>query len=284
MRRRIIWIVLVVPLTLVTVALAMAAATPAARHLASALWNAPDYLPALAANGQVHFEPGGEDYARKISALLPAAVSQIEAAQGRPFAHPVTIGVYATSEKYAAANASGNPGNVGVTAFGRLILSPTLNGPQHNRLPALLTHELSHAHLQGYLSTYAFVRLPIWFKEGLAVMVSRGGGAEFVSQQEARRAIERGEHIDIEDTGSFLNLTDIRFEQAPAGISPSHRTVMAYRQAGMFVAFLHDSDAPGFARMMNAILDGRPFVEAVSIGYQDNIQSLWQKFAAAEHK
>jgi hypothetical protein len=35
----------------------------------------------------------------------------------------------------------------------------------------------------------------------------------------------------------------------------------AYRQAGMFVAYLHDTDVPGFARMMNAILNGRPFVE-----------------------
>jgi hypothetical protein len=59
---------------------------------------------------------------------------------------------------------------------------------------------------------------------------------------------------------------------------------MAYRQAHMFVEFLHNSDTAGFDRMMNAILDGRPFVEAVQIGYQDNIQSLWQKFAAAEPK
>jgi len=55
MRRRIIWIVLAVPLTLVTVALGTAAAMPAARNLASALCNVPDYLRALAANGQVHF-------------------------------------------------------------------------------------------------------------------------------------------------------------------------------------------------------------------------------------
>jgi len=230
MRRRIVWIILAAPLALIMVAVGTAAAVPAARHVASALWNLPDHLPALAEDSQVHFEPGAEDYAREVLTLLPAALTQIEAAQGRPFAHPVTIGVYATPEKYAAANASGNPGSVGVTAFGRLILSPTLNGPQHNRLRTLLTHELSHAHLQGYLSTYAFVRLPNWFKEGLAVMETRGGGAEFVSEREARRAIDRGEHIDIEDTGGFLNLTDIRFERAAAGINPSHRTVMAYRQ------------------------------------------------------
>jgi hypothetical protein len=112
-------------------------------------------------------------------------------------------------------------------------------------------------------------------------MVSGGGGAEFVSEQEARAAIERGEHIAIDDTGSFLNLSEIRFERAPSWATPSDRTVMAYRQAGMFVAWLHDTDAPGFARMMNAILDGKRFVEALDAGYHQDVQSLWQQFARA---
>jgi hypothetical protein len=281
MRRRIIWIIIGVPLALITLAAGTAMALPAARHLASALWNLPDRLPALAENSQVHFEPGAEDYAHEVATLLPAAIAQVEAAQGRPFAHPVTVGVYATPESYAAANASGSAGAVGVTAFGRVVLSPVLHRPQHRRLRAILTHELSHAHIQGWISANGFLHLPPWFKEGLAVMVSGGGGAEFVSEAEARTALEHGERIAIDDTGSLWNLSEIRFERAPAQGTPSHLTVMAYRQAGMFVAYLHDSDTPSFARMMNAILDGRPFAEAVTVGYQQDVQSLWQKFAQA---
>jgi hypothetical protein len=41
MRRRIVWIVLGVPLALITVAAGTAAALPAARHIVSALWNLP---------------------------------------------------------------------------------------------------------------------------------------------------------------------------------------------------------------------------------------------------
>jgi hypothetical protein len=54
----------------------------------------------------------------------------------------------------------------------------------------------------------------------------------------------------------------------------------------MFVSYLHDSDAPGFARMMNAVLDGRPFGEAVAVGYHRDGHSLWEKFAptSAERK
>jgi len=267
------------PLALITVAVGTAAALPAARHIVSAWWNVPDRLPALPENSQVHFEPGAEDYARDVSALLPAAIARVEAAQGRPFAHPVIVGVYATPETYAAANASGSAGSVGVTAFGRVILSPVLNGPQYRRLPAILTHELSHAHIGGWVST-AELRLPNWFKEGLAVMVSGGGGAELVSEAEARGAIERGETIAIDDTQSLSTLLlGVRYERAPPRGTPSDLIVMAYRQAGMFVTYLHDSDAPGFARMMNAILDGRPFVEAVTAGYHQDVHALWQKFA-----
>jgi hypothetical protein len=280
-RRRIVWIFLGVPLAMITAAAGTAAAFPAARQIVSALWNVPDRLPSLAENSQVHFEPGAEDYAHDVSALLPAAIARIEAVHGRPFAHAVTVGVYATLQAYAAANVLGSRPTVGVTSFGRVNLSPALGGQQHRRLPAILTHELSHAHIQGWISM-ADIRLPNWFKEGLAVMVSGGGGAEFVSEAEARAAIERGECIAIDDTQSLSTLMlGVRYERAPLGATPSHQIVMAYRQAGMFVSYLHDSDAPGFARMMNAILDGRPFVEAVDDGYHQDVYALWQKFAPA---
>jgi hypothetical protein len=54
----------------------------------------------------------------------------------------------------------------------------------------------------------------------------------------------------------------------------------------MFVACLPDSAAHGFARMMDAILDGRSFAEAVDAGYRRDVRSLWQQFAmsSAEQK
>jgi hypothetical protein len=286
MRRRIVWIILGVPLALITVAAGTAAALPAARNIVSALWNVPDRLPSLAENSQIHFEPGAEAYAHEISALLPAAIARIEAAHGRAFAHPVIVGAYMTPEAYAAANVLGSRPSVGVTSFGRVNLSPELDRRQHWRLPAILTHELSHAHIQGWISM-ADIRLPNWFKEGLAVMVSGGGGAEFVGEAEARTAIGRGETIVIDDAQSLSTLlAGIRYEREPAGATPSHRIVMAYRQAGMFVSYLHDTDPPGFARMMHAVLDGRPFAEAVDAGYHQDVHVLWQEFASisAERK
>jgi hypothetical protein len=110
-------------------------------------------------------------------------------------------------------------------------------------------------------------------------MVSGGGGAELVSEEEARAAIQRGEQIAIEETGSLQNLIDVRFDRGPAKTTPSwYPVVLAYRQAGMFVNYLRESDGQAFDRMMNAILDGRTFAEAVIVGYRDDLRSLWQKF------
>jgi hypothetical protein len=281
MRRCIIWLVIGVPLALVGVAGAATAAVPTLRHLASGLWNVPDRLPALPDNSQVHYQQGAEDYARVVSATLPSAIARIEAVHGRRFAHPVPVGVYVTPEAYEAANGQGSSRPVGVTFVGRVNLSPVLYARQRQRIPAILTHELSHAHLQGWIGGIAYIRLPNWFKEGLAVMASGGGGAELISEEEARAAIERGELIVIDDAGSLQNLTDIPLAKEPAKTAPWYSIVLAYRQAGMFVSYLREADGPAFDRMMNAILEGRAFSQAVTVGYHTDLQSLWQKFAHA---
>ena len=285
-RRRLFGLVIAAPLAVVVAGAAAALSVPTARHIVSGLWNLPDWLPALPdngqVNGQVHYQPGAEDFAHDVAALLPDAIARVEAVHGRPFAHPVTVGVYATPEAFAAADGLGSNIPVGVTFAGRVNLSPVLFRSQHQRLRAILTHELSHAHLQGWIGPIAYMRrLPVWFKEGLAVMVSGGGGAEMVSEEEARAAIRRGEQIVIDEAGSLQNSGFFRVERAPADKAPWYPIVLAYRQAGMFVTYLRESDRPAFDRMMNAIFDGRTFAQAVTIGYHDDARSRWQKFIAS---
>src|SRR5262245_45816509 len=231
MRRSIMWLIVGTPLALVAVAAGATAAVPTLRHIASGLLNTPDRLPALPDNRQVHYQHGADDYARVVSAMLPSAIARVEAVHGRPFAHPVPVGVYVTPEAYEAANGRGSSRPVGVTYLGRVNLAPRLYTSQRERLPGILTHELSHAHLQGWMGAIAFMRLPNWFKEGLAVMVSDGGGAELVSEAEARAAIQRGEHIVINDAGSLQHFGGgVPLERAPANRAAWYPDVMAYRQ------------------------------------------------------
>jgi hypothetical protein len=277
MHRRIFLAVIGAPLALIGIGAGVALGVPRTRHLLSGLLNMPDRMPALTADSRVHYEPGAENFALNVTVLLPDAIARVEAVHGRRFAHPVVVGVYATPEAYAAANGLGSVTPAGVTIFGRVNLSPKLFWPQRQRLRAILTHELSHAHIQGWIGGYAYLHLPTWFKEGLAVMVSGGGGAELVSENEARAAIQRDEKIVIDDAGS-LSTTGIRLEKEPENRPTWYPVVLAYREAGMFVDYLRESNESAFDRMMNAILDDHPFTEAVSVGYHDDVRSLWQKF------
>jgi hypothetical protein len=282
MRRRIVWILIGVPLALIIIGAGTALSMPAVRHLINGFMNLPDRLPALADNSQVHYEPGAEDFARDVAVLLPEAIARVEAVHGRPFAHPVTVGAYATMEAFSAANGLGSDVSVGVTFAGRVNLSPKLFRPQHWRLRAILTHEMSHAHLVGYIGGTSYFHLPPWFKEGLAVMISEGGGAELVKEDEAWAAIQRGEQIAIDDPSSPQTTIDIRFDKAPEKQSPSwYPIVLAYREAGMFVRYLRQSDGPAFDRMMSTLLDGRSFAEAIDAGYHEDVRSLWRKFVSS---
>ncbi len=266
----------------VLLAVVSAAAVPTVRHIASGWWNNPKGLAALPGNPQVHYQDGASEHARTVAGILPTAIARVEAIHGRRFAYPVTVGVYVSPEAFVAANGTGNPRAVGTTFLGHVILSPVLFSAQRQRIPAILTHELSHAHLQSWISQLTFIRLPNWFKEGLAVMVSGGGGAEGVSELQARDAIRRGDHIAIKSAGSLLNLAAIKFEQPPEIPNTSFRIQMAYRQAGLFVAFLHGTNPDGFARMMNAILDGHPLAGAVTTGYEADLHTLWLRFVQAK--
>jgi hypothetical protein len=260
---------------------------PAVRAVASGWWNDPAKLAALPDAPQVHYEAGAADRARAVATLLPTAIARVEAMQGRPFAHPVTVGVYASRDVFAAANGTGFAGAVGVTFLGNVVLSPVLFTTKRQRLPAILTHELSHAHLRSWMSELTYIRLPNWFKEGLAVTASGGGGAEGVSEAQARDAIRRGDRIRIASAGSlFANslfeFIAIRFERPPEVPDTPLRFEMAYRQSGMFVAYLRDANPDSFARMMEAILDGRPFAEAVTAAYGTDLQVLWLRFLQVE--
>jgi hypothetical protein len=53
---------------------------------------------------------------------------------------------------------------------------------------------------------------------------------------------------------------------------------MAYRQAGLFVAYLHDTNPAGFGHMLDAIFQGRPFGEALTGAYAADLPTLWSAF------
>ncbi|MGB5087212.1 MAG: hypothetical protein WBO09_22070, partial [Methylocystis silviterrae] len=227
-------------LAFIAAAMLALALRPDLRLAARVAWNDPRLLPAFADDARVHYEPEARACAEAVAEIAPRAIAQIEAAHGRPFAQPPIVGVYASYENYANANAMDDPGIAAVTRAGAALLSPTLCSKERERLEGVLTHELSHVHLSGWRPLGA-PRPPQWFTEGLAVMASHGGGAEGVSDENAAQAIRDGYRVVL-DERRWIDFARLAFEREPPRDPKldalTQRQRLAYRQAGMFVGWL----------------------------------------------
>jgi hypothetical protein len=259
---------------------ATVAAVPVLRHATLAWLSDPSSLPSDPTDARVHYEGDAADFAAEVARLLPEAMAQVEAAHGRPFARQPVIAVFADALAFANANGAGSQGPVGTSFSGRVSLSPVLWNERRAQLRDILVHELSHAHLQGHLNFYAFGQIPSWFSEGLAVMVSGGGGAANVSEATARAAIRDGYFIEVRDHTGLLGYPfdpPQDRERFPLTAIGQH---MIYRQAGLFVAHLRERDSQAFARFMKALMDGTRFHLAFENAYGESIGTAWRTFAA----
>lgn len=255
---------------------------PDLRLAARVAWNDPRLLPAFADDARIRYEPQARACAAETAALLPAAIAQIEAAHGRTFAQPPTVGVYASYENYGSANGMGDPGIAAVTRAGAALLSPTLCGQERDRLEGVLAHELSHVHLSGWRPLGA-PRPPQWFTEGLAVMASNGGGAEGVSIEDAAQAIRDGYRVVL-DERPWIDFAGLGFEREPTRDPKldalTQRQRLAYRQAGMFVGWLRMRDQNAFTQLLRALEAGRPFGPSFESAFGENAPQLWLRFVS----
>lgn len=226
---------------------------------------------ALPGDERVRYEPGAEPQAAILARALPGAIATVEDKQGWAFAAPVSVHVCATMESARAFGGFGPTGDpAGFVLNGQLFITPKrTNTPE--RLPRILAHELSHLHLGRALGKWRFTfGLPFWFKEGLAVQVSGGGGAEPVSVEQARQALREGRALVPRERDGFHR-----------SFFPDHDGLpvfLFYRQSGMFVGYLRARDEAAFRRVLMELKNGASFAQAVQSGYGQDTAGLWTEF------
>ena len=153
-----------------------------------------------------------------------------------------------------------------ITLNGALIASRKKLGP----VP-IMTHELSHYF--WYSRDIHFQ--PRWFEEGLAVWVSGGGGAETVAPETAAAAIAEGRMLRPTLDSGFWSYR----RQGPEGTGIDWP--MFYRQSGMFVTYLHDSDPVAFNALLQALQRHGALEAAWAEVYTDGVNAAWARFAAS---
>jgi hypothetical protein len=214
-------------------------------------------------------EPGAEELARQVAGYLSEAIAIVEREQFRDFTKPVQVYVCASEESFVrSTGASKNASGVVTT---KLFFSKRLAGFPPDQIRARVIHELSHLHLEQQLGAYGFdTHIPAWFQEGLAVVVSQGGGAEQVSDGEAVRALLKGSRFVPESKGSFF----FKKSAKSYGLEPH----LFYKQASLFVEYLKNLSVMQFGLFLLALEDGRDFEKSFRSVYGMAIDEAWGDF------
>jgi hypothetical protein len=229
-----------------------------------------DFLP-LPGNSQIVYEPGAEDLAKLVGANFAASLDRVEKQQYLPFKAVKAIKVYVFNDRKRYANFSHAPVLTrGSSTTDEVYLSEKLR-EKIDTLPNILAHELSHVHIRQYTGTFKYIEdLPSWFLEGLAVSVSSGGGAENVSVEQAQAALRAAHRFEPDDSGRLIGPKSAH----SYGLEPH----MYYRQAGIFVKYLNNTNPKGFELALRGVLNGERFREVWKKYYGQTILELWLRY------
>ena len=220
-----------------------------------------------ATDARVFYEPGAETLARTVAEAMPRAVATVEREQFAPFEIPVRVYVCASIASLVSYGADSRA--AGFTLNHRVFISPK---PENTveRVPRILTHELSHVHLAQHRGRWE--NLPVWFVEGLATEVSGGGGAEGISASELRQAFVDGRSFEPKASASWW---------ARDGATANHLSEhLFYSEAGAFIAYLRVLDPSHFSGFIRAVESDQPLSIAFEHAYGMRLEPVWQQFIA----
>lgn len=228
-----------------------------------------EHFQSLPSDTRVRYEPGAEEFAQKITLLLPEAIHKVEEKQYIPFID--TPRVYICASRESCFKHTGHKAPAIVT--NKLFLSPVL--VQEGRpLDRYLAHELSHLHLKQRIGRTGLVKLPSWFSEGLAEVVSGGVSTSKVSEKEVFTAIKKG-HVFIPDEGRNILVSFLFPRYGSYWNLDNH---MYYRQCMLFVSFLRSNNEEEFRNLLISILNGKSFASAWKENYNNNLSFYWDSF------
>lgn len=252
--------------------LAGAAGFLAAVPRARAAFRLTPHLITLDGDPRVRYEPGAREAARQVAASLPAVLTRIEAAQGRPFKPGFRVVVCASHKRFAhwIGHAPDSP-VMGIAMPFDVWLSPALlTAAGRDRHREGLGHELSHLHFNQHLFWYSRLRqIPLWFSEGLADWAS-GWEPDRVSRDDALRALRQGPRMTPETRG-YLSLAK---GSARSGVS----WPMMHRQGVLFIEYLVETDEAAFHALVHDLLDGIPFSDAFRQRFGYDLAQVWARF------
>jgi hypothetical protein len=221
---------------------------------------------------QVRYYPGSEEMAQRMAKAMDASVAAVEQLHGRKFLEPPKV--YVCDADCFFRFSTFQPS----VPAGQFMDSIFMNAPdlrnkerQFGMAPEnFLVHELTHLMFYQYAGAIAYMRAPAWFREGWAVVVSEGAGAQACTPAQAARFLIAGSSFDPTEEGSLF--------QSRTASSYGLPYPVFYRQAAMFVAYLRELDPSAFQSALHSLLDGERFQPGFERAYGKEISSYWTAF------
>lgn len=225
-------------------------------------------------HAQIRYYKEAEGMAQRLAEAMDASVQKVERMNGRTFLDPPKVFVcdadcffqFSTMQRTVPA--------------GHFMDSVFMNDPELRRKEQqfsmapenFLVHELTHLLFYQHAGAIAYMRTPAWFREGWAVVVSGGAGAQACSPEEAVRHLLAGSSFDPAEEGSLFRNRTASSYALPYPVF--------YRQAAMFVDYLRKSDQSAFQDALHSLFDGDDFQKAFEHAYGRPIASHWLNFKA----
>lgn len=227
-----------------------------------------------ASNPDVRYDTGSHEMAERISKALSHSRDVVELAHGAAFIDAPSVFVCG-AQCFTTFIPHGK--EVAAAQFANAVFMNEdllLEQEQQRNMPVenFLTHELAHLLLYQHAGPLAYLRVPSWFREGIAVAVSNGAGAQACTPAEAARNILQGKNFDPAEAGSLF-----RDRTAP---SYKLRPSIFYRQAGMFVQYLWEQNPAAFQTALKNVFSGADFQQSYERAYGRSISSQWPAFVA----
>jgi hypothetical protein len=225
----------------------------------------------LPSDSRILYEDGAEKVADEVARHLNNAMRAVENRQFGKFNEPVKVYAFASPRSFSKFSGISDKAR-GASVDNEIYLSGLMM-ELPDEVYGMVGHELSHVQLSQTLGVISFNRkIPRWFREGLAIYVSDGGGAPRNYETETISMFLEGKHFLPESSGSLFN----RSFNSTADIGPR----MFYSQSGLFVKYLANTYPQEFKSFLKGLQEGKQFKDHFKESFDNNVGNILTSYIA----
>lgn len=238
-----------------------------------AKYKSTDHFLVLQSDTRINYEESAKGNALTLSNILSNNQKSVENILKAPFKKSINVYICASQEvfnEYVFLSKNVR----GAVYWGKLFLSP--GAFNKGSLAKLTSHELTHYLFYSHLGEKAHIKgIPLWFREGIAEFVANDGSSYTKNKSVSKQISSSERNAYLAGNTDFWFFTE---NPADAVTNNGVANWVLYRVGALFVHFIHDTKPDSFDQLIQLLLSGVEFNEALKMSYHKTTKSLLQEF------